>query len=435
MLKSGNSFEENIKTLFGEIELAIQWKRPSILLAICKSKLSQAKAENALERSARKLGQSIERIIVNEERADVAQAILKKGSADQSIFFVSNLDQGGGDDGKAAYRILNLYRELFVERGVRCVFWLTLSEASNLPKFAPDFWAFRHRVIEFASPHGSTEKSLPAGVLIWHLQDSSNSLQSLSDKVRSREELLSQLPNRSESVAARIEILGALGYLYWMLGESGKALQSLTTGTLLARTDALSQVKSWLLNGLAILSYEKKEFQEASEIYAKILQKESKDGFLWMNQAIVLNALGKNSKAMAQGHRALRLISTDARPWNAIGHLYIWTGKPDEAISFFKKAVELAPNIWVYHLALAACNGLLGLYDEAREEIVLARKTSEDQDLYLGICEEAILGNPETAHSLLRSAILEGRISKLNVQRDPIWREILDDSPTEASLC
>ena len=142
------------------------------------------------------------------------------------------------------------------------MFWLTLSEASNLPKFAPDFWAFRHRVIEFASPHGSTEKSLPAGVLIWHLQDFSNSLQSLSDKVRSREELLSQLPNRSESVVARIEILGALGYLYWMLGENGKALQSLTTGTLLARTDALSQVESWLLNGLAILSYEKKEFQE-----------------------------------------------------------------------------------------------------------------------------------------------------------------------------
>ena len=236
-------------------------------------------------------------------------------------------------------------------------------------------------------------------------------------------------------MAARIEILGDLGYLYWRLGENDKAFQSLTTGTLLAKTDELSQIKSWLLNGLAILSYEKKEFQEASEIYAKILQKESKDGFLWINQAIVLNALGKNSEAMAQGHRALRLISTDARLWNTMGHLFIWIGKPDEAISFFKRAVELASNSWVYHIALAVCDGLLGSSDEAREEIVLARKTSEDQDLYLEICQEAILGNPETAQSLLRSAILEGRISKLNVQRDPIWREILDDSLTETSLC
>jgi hypothetical protein len=61
------SFEENIKTLYSEIELAIQWKRPSILLAICKSKLSQIKAENALERSGKELGQSIERIIVDEK--------------------------------------------------------------------------------------------------------------------------------------------------------------------------------------------------------------------------------------------------------------------------------------------------------------------------------------------------------------------------------
>jgi tetratricopeptide (TPR) repeat protein len=434
VLKSGNSFEENIKTLFGEIELAIQWKRPSILLAICKSKLSQAKAENALERSAQKLGQGIERIIVNEQRADVAQAILEKGSADRSIFFVSNLDQGGGDDGKNAYRILNLYRELFVERGVRCVFWLTLSEASNLPKFAPDFWAFRHRVIEFASPHGSTEKSLPAGVLIWHVQDSNDSPQSLRNKIQSREELLSQLPNRTESVAARLEILYTLGYLYWMLGENDKASQSLTTGTLLAKTDDLSQIESWLLNGLAILSYEKKEYQAASAIYAEILQRESKDGFLWMNQAIILNALGKNSEAVVQGHRALRLISTDARLWNTMGHLFVWIGKPDEAISFFKRAVELASNIWVYHIALAVCDGLLGLSDEAREEIVLARKTSEDQDLYLGICQEAILGNPETAQSLLRSAIIEGPISKFSVQRDPIWREILDVSLMEISL-
>lgn len=426
MFIDSKSFDENIRTLFSEIELAIQWKRPSILLAICKSKLSQNKAENALERSVQKLGQSIVRVIVNEKHPDAVQAILENRSVDQSIFFVSNLDQGGGDDGKNAYRILNLYREWFIEQGVRCVFWLTLSEASNLPKFAPDFWAFRHRVIEFASPHGSTQKSLPAGALIWHIQDSSDSSQSLRDKIRSREELLSQLPTQAESAVARIEILGALGYLYWMLGENDKAWQSLTTGTLLANTDELSQIKSWLLNGLAILSYEKKEYQQAYQIYTNILKEESKDGFLLMNLAIILNALGKNTEAVTQGRRALRLISTDARLWNTMGHLYIWMGKPDQAVSFFKKAVELESKVSAYHIGLAACYGLLGLSDEAREEIVLARKNSKDQDLYLRICQEAILGNPETAQSLLRSSMMEGRISKFSVQRNPIWRETME---------
>ncbi len=184
MLKSSQSFEENIRTLSSELELAIRWGRPSILLAICKSKLSQNRAENALERSAEELGQSIKRISVNGERSDVAHLILENERVDKSIFFVTNLDQGGGDDGKNAYRALNIYRELFVEQEVRCVFWLTLSEASNLPKFAPDFWAFRHQVVEFASSHGSTKTSLPAGVLIWHIQDSGDFPQDLREKAR-----------------------------------------------------------------------------------------------------------------------------------------------------------------------------------------------------------------------------------------------------------
>ena len=434
MFIDSKSFDENIRTLFSEIELAIQWKRPSILLAICKSKLSQNKAENALEKSAQKLGQGIVRINVDEKRADVAHLIFENGRVDKSIFFVSNLDQGGGGDGKNAYRTLNIYRELFVEQMVRCVFWLTLNEASNLPKFAPDFWAFRHRVIEFASSHGLTETSLPAGVLIWHIQDSTDSPQDLEEKVRFREELFSQLPDQPESVLAKIELLDALGYLYWRLGENDRAWKSLTKGILLAERDELSQTKSWLLNSLAILSYEKKEYQEASEIYTKILEKESQDGFLWMNLAVISSALGKNSEAVVHGHKALRLVSTDARLWNTIGHLYIWMGKIDEAITFFKKAAELEPNVLAHPMALAVCYSLLGLRNESRQEILLARKNSEDQGSYLNICQEAMLGSLETALSLLKAAIRNGQMTRINAQRDPILNETLDDSLAEILL-
>ena len=403
MLKSSKSFDENIRTLSSELELAIRWERPSILLAVCKSKLSQNKAENAMEKSARKLGQGIVRINVDEKHADVAHLIFENGRADKSIFFVSNLDQGGGDDGKNAYRTLNIYRELFVEQMVRGVFWLTLSEALNLPKFAPDFWAFRHRVIEFASSHGLTETSLPAGVLIWHIQDSTDSLQDLREKAKFREALLNQLPNQTESVLAKIELLGALGYLYWRLGENDRAWKSLNKGILLANKDELSQIKSWLLNSLAILLYDKKEYQEASEIYTKIMEKESQDGLLWMNLAVISSALGKNGEAVIHGHKALHLVSTDARLWNTMGHLYIWMGKIDEAISFFKKAAELEPNIVAHPMALAVCYSLLGLRDESRQEILLARKNSEDQGSYLNICQEAMLGSLETALSLLKA--------------------------------
>ncbi len=434
MLKSSKSFDENMRTLSGELELAIRWKRPSILLAVCKSKLSQNKAENALEKSAQKLGQGIVRINVDEKRADVAQLIFENGSVDELVFFVSNLDQGGGHDGKNAYRILNIYRELFVEQMVRCVFWLTLSEASNLPKFAPDFWAFRHRVIEFASSHGLTETSLPAGVLIWHIQDSTDSLQDLRQKAKFREELLNQLPDQTKSVLAKIELLGALGYLYWRLGENDRAWKSLNKGILLAEKDELSQVKSSLLNGLAILLYEKKEYQEAAVIFTKILEKELQDGLLWMNLAVISSALGKNGEAVVQGQKALRLVSTDARLWNTMGHLYIWMGKIDEAISFFKKAAKLEPNVVAHPMALAVCYSLLGLRDEARQEILLARKNLEDQGSYLNICQEAMLGSLETALGLLKAAIRNGQMTSVSAKRDPILNETLDDSLAELLL-
>lgn len=434
MLKNSKSFDENIKTLSSELELAIQWKRPSILLAICKSKLSQNKAENVLERLLQKLGQTIVRIGVNEKQPDVARSILEKENVDDSIFFVSNLDQGGGDDGKNAYRTLNIYRERFVENELRCVFWLTLNEASNLPKFAPDFWAFRHQAIEFASPHGSAKISLPAGVLTWHIRDFGDSPQDLKEKVRSRQELLKQLPERTESTLAKAELLGELGHLYWRLGENDKARQSLTTGMPLTENKELSQIKSWLLNGLAILSYENKEYKEASDIYVKILTGESQAGFLWMNLAVTTSALGRNSEAAVHGHKALRSVSADARLWNTMGHLYIWMGKHDEAISFFQKAVELEPNVSAHHVALAVCYRLLGRLDKSQQEIVLARKNSEDQDPYLNICQEAMLGNLETAVSWLKAAILNGQMTRINVQRDPILNEILDDSLTEILL-
>ena len=105
------------------------------------------------------------------------------------------------------------------------------------------------------------------------------------------------MPDQTESVLAKIELLGALGYLYWRLGENDRAWKSLNKGILLADKDELSQIRSWLLNSLAILLYEKKEYQEASEIYTKILEKDLQDGLLWMNLAVISSALGKNSEA------------------------------------------------------------------------------------------------------------------------------------------
>jgi len=427
MLKSGKSFDENILTLSGELELAIRWKRPSLLLVICKSKLSQNRAEKALEKSIRKLGQGIVRINVDAGHPDAARLILEGGGLDRSIFFVSNLDRGGGDDGKNAYRALNIYRETFVDQAVRCVFWLTLSEASNLPKCAPDFWAFRHRVVEFASSHGLTGKNLPAGVLIWHIQDPPDTPRDLLERTRYREELLGQLPDEPESVLSRIELLGALGYLYWKLGENDKSWKAVTDGILLAGKHKLPQSKTQLLNSLAILSYEKKEFQEAFKIYTEIPEIGREDGFLWMNLAVVTSALGRNSEAVVHARKALRLQPADVRLWNTMGHLYIWMGKIDEAIPFFEKAAGLDRAALAHPVALAVCYSLLGLRGEARREILKARRNSDVEEAYVNICREAMLGSLETGLGMLKAVLQQGQMTRIDVERDPVLNEVLGE--------
>src|ERR1700690_4431301 len=88
------SFDENIELLFQELELAIKWERPSILLAIHKSKFGQDKAARTLEKKLDKLGQKVINIIVNNDNPDVPHTILATPGRNQTVFFVSNIDWG-----------------------------------------------------------------------------------------------------------------------------------------------------------------------------------------------------------------------------------------------------------------------------------------------------------------------------------------------------
>ena len=96
-----------------------------------------------------RLGQASAAFIINRDRADVPVLLSMDPDHSHTVYHVSGLGWGGGRGGREAYRALNLHREYFVDHQVRAIFWLTRSEAALLPRCAPDFWAFRHRVFEF----------------------------------------------------------------------------------------------------------------------------------------------------------------------------------------------------------------------------------------------------------------------------------------------
>ncbi len=148
--RPAESFDDRIGILSDELELAIKWNRPSILLVVYSSESIRSKAEVALAAKLRKLKQAVTNYRVTDATSDDIPLYLSQlPNKDSTVFFVSGLQSDNGVDGRNAYRALNIRREYFVDHHIRAVFWLTEEEASALPKHAPDFWAFRHRVVEF----------------------------------------------------------------------------------------------------------------------------------------------------------------------------------------------------------------------------------------------------------------------------------------------
>jgi Flp pilus assembly protein TadD len=431
----GRAFDDNIDILFDELVLATKWGRPSVLLAVHKSRFGQGKAEKALEARLKEQGQDVVRIVVNDQRSDIAGLMLSAPPDDKRVFFVSNIDWGGGGDGRQAYRSLNLHRELFVEQHLKAVFWLTSKEAANLPRLAPDFWAFRHRVVEFISQRAPVPIRLPAGVLAWDIQKSVDPFDGLQDGILARRELLGRLPNNAEALSTRTELNYNLGYLYWLAGETENSSRALQAGLDLVKDIDLPDLKSRLLNGLGILQYEAGDYPKALERFNEGLQCSPSSASLLTNVGTVTCVLGRNQEAAVLCKKALRVNPADADSWSRCGHIFAAMGKPDQAIENFAKAAELAPRAPAHHEALAVVYTIVERPDEARRHLNMARDLADaDRGSYLAILEAAILGDADQAERLLTEAVAAGRITKPAVRRDPSFGILLDPAQIEAVL-
>ncbi len=143
-----------------EIALALQWQRPSILLAVHASKSEQTKAQQALEKKILKLNKKVKSIKAASKTPDVISTMCTTRNHSELVFFISEIENAKGLVNGNIYNALNLHREMLVEQHIRVVFWLTELEAEKLPHRAPDFWAFRHRVVEFAPIRGTKKAEL-----------------------------------------------------------------------------------------------------------------------------------------------------------------------------------------------------------------------------------------------------------------------------------
>lgn len=432
-LPSGRlSFDENVATLLEELVLAARWERPSLLLAIHKSKFGQDKAAAALQERLARLGHAVIPITVDRDHSDVPHEIVARQAPPETVFFVSNLDWGGGEDRKDAYRTLNIYRELFVDHHTLAVFWLTTAEAANLARLAPDFWAFRHRVIEFTGQRIPPLVRLPAGVLLWDMQSAVDPYDTLEARIAVREDLLARLPRSNEARSARIDLLNNLGCLYWQRGDAARAASLLAEGLALAGEEQSGALRASLLNGEAVIAYEAGQYKRSVELLQAALHAHPGDALLLMNLSAASCALGRNQEAVLLGCKAAKAAPHDARVWAALGYIYAATGKYDQAVEAFTKSVGLAPRLAASHLALAICYSLLERTGEMAQHLQLARQLAGDGELVLLDVAEALLQeDPDRAVELARIALHAGKLSGFDLRRDQSLALLADSAQVQ----
>jgi len=143
------SFDERLGILMDELELAVKWQRPCLVLVVYSSEYVRADVQAALENELVDLGQKSVRLSVKDRDPDDLKSFFREfRDPAHSVFLVDGLRWGAGNE-NGAYGTISLQREYLVERQVRVVFWLTANEICKLMHAVPDFWTYRHRVIEF----------------------------------------------------------------------------------------------------------------------------------------------------------------------------------------------------------------------------------------------------------------------------------------------
>jgi tetratricopeptide (TPR) repeat protein len=336
-------FEDRVDALFGELELAISWQRPSILFAIYGSECVYVDASTALESRLIGLGEKVIHCQANNEKTSDITSIIS-GVADQgrTVFFVKNLREDG-NDGIDVYKALSLSREYFIDNQIRVVFWLTENEVINLAHYAPDYWTFRHRVIEFM------ESPKPEQIISQALESAWQGTEECAD-TRDNSDIKSSmsesrvLSEDGESTSLRASMLLELGILHWRKGDYEKATESLHAALKIARINKDSWFEAKCFNAIAFVKAGLGRTDEAIEAYKQAINLAPDRIFPWSNLGILYSKLDHNDAAREAFRKALEHNPGDAACWNGLGDVYLKLGCTNDAIASYQKAIELAPS-------------------------------------------------------------------------------------------
>jgi tetratricopeptide (TPR) repeat protein len=426
--KSSHSkaFKDGLGILTQEIDLALEWNRPSILLVVHNSIMGRIEAQEALEKEIVKKHKQVVHINIENTNPDVIRTMSETPNSGDLVFFVSGIDNADrASDGKV-YRALNIRRELLVERRICVVFWLNELEAAALPRIAPDFWAFRHRVVEFAPKHGTKKQSLPVGLFIWDELIPWAEKDAQKNKFAYYEEFLIRLPKEDEAAVARIETIIKLVHYSWLLNDSIKFSGYLKDGIALLENYPIAQFQAWILNAKGIGLYEEGNKMDAGIHFKQALSHDPDNSAIMMNASIAVHGLGRNSEALLIGRRAIKNDHDNFQLWYVLSYLYLSMGKIEDAIETMKKAQKIDPHRADTYYSLAVCYYKNRQPDKCEIELSKAEKISPPQHVVQHSCIDILRGRTNEVLVLLKESLKKSEVSIHDILRDPNLPLLLD---------
>lgn len=464
--KRRESFKDRVAILVDEFGLSIEFQRSTVLIAVYGSELIREKAEKALRGDLSKLGQNVSEIKISKALFDLPALFEQYPTKENSIFFISGLQWGGGVDGQNAYRSLNLRRDYFVDNQLRVLFWLTESEAVNLPRLAPDFWSFRHRVVEFLEAPIRKRKRVYPGDLTWPDWKSNNFTDDLDGEVELRKRLLANLPAASESNSIRAELYYALAALSWAKGENLVSLAYLNRGKVNAQYSKDPRLIARFWAGFGFVSHTMNRLDDAVKAYKKALEQQPKDPVSWISLSLAYRDKNWMVEAIDASRKAIKLEPTNADYWNRLGNLYwdqrrmddaihayeqsikldaqsssLWCilgsaylrlDRIPEAITAYEEAARISPQNEIAYISLATCFRKSENPAELEKNLDCARKLLAPGNVYSHACIESVEGNVDEALAMIKMALRKKQVNQFHLRNDPNLDFLRDDARFQA---
>jgi len=338
-------FENSMGVLTKELELAIHWRRPAILLVTYNSIYIRDDSESVLENFLMDLDQKIIRISAADPVVDSLEFWQKiLDDPDNIVFFIDGFNNLTNQ--RCFISILNHHAYMFIEKQVRLVFWMTLKEASILAYQAPSLWTMRHRSIDLTSSPKPEQILQAALESAWQgTGEYNDQYEDIEAKISLRESLLSDIPINKETSSIHANLMLMLGVLNWRKGDYEKATEMLQNALNISSKMRDNLFEAKCFNAIALVETSLEQNEKAIDSYKQAIRLAPDQIFAWNNLGNLCLQIDRNHEAMIAFQKTLENKPSDPIAWNGLGNVYLRSGYIDDAIMAFNKSIKLAPSL------------------------------------------------------------------------------------------